>query len=61
MGLQDKLLPLENSRILASGLQNAKVLEYSEYGHDIMTEGGDEVIEDILAFLQEVDSANKLL
>ncbi|MFN8489171.1 MAG: alpha/beta hydrolase [Caldilineaceae bacterium] len=54
-GTEDLLVLAENSRIMASLIPHARVIEYENYGHDFLTEGGEKVINDILAFLDEVD------
>ena len=56
VGTEDALLPAENSRRLARLIPIARLSEYPNCGHRLIEEGGEPVINDILAFLAEVDT-----
>lgn len=56
VGTEDILLPAENSRTLARLIPGARFIEYPGCGHRFMEEGGEKVINDILAFLIEVEN-----
>ena len=54
-GLQDVLLPPQNSRVLAERIPNARLIEYPEAAHCYFDEIGDRAASDILSFLKDVD------
>lgn len=57
-GSADVLIPPENSRLIAEGIPDARLIEYAGAGHDFLDEAGDRVVEDILRFLAEVDAVH---
>jgi pimeloyl-ACP methyl ester carboxylesterase len=56
-GLEDVLIPPGNSRILAERIPNARLIEYPAAAHGYVDEVGLTALDDILAFLAEVDAA----
>lgn len=58
VGTADMLLPAENSRTLARLIPGAHLIEYPGLGHRFLEEGGEPVINDILAFLAEIDAVS---
>lgn len=56
VGLEDILIPPANSRILAERIPNARLIEYSGAAHGYFEEVGLTAVDDILAFLAEVDA-----
>ncbi len=54
-GTQDLLMPAENSHTLARLIPGARLIEYPNCGHRLIEEGGEPALNDILAFLAEVD------
>lgn len=60
VGAQDLLLPAENSHTLACLIPSARLIEYPDCGHRLIEERGERVINDILAFLAEVDNRARL-
>lgn len=57
-GLQDVLLPPQNSRPLAEYIPTATLIEYPEAAHCYFDEIGLEAVEDILVFLAEIDRSS---
>lgn len=57
-GLDDVLIPPQNSRILAERIPNVRLIEYFEAAHCYFDEMGLTAINDVLAFLEEVDAGN---
>lgn len=55
-GLEDVLVPPENSRMLAEHIPNARLIEYPDAGHVYLDEVGALAIDDILTFLAKVDA-----
>ena len=55
-GLEDVLVPPGNSRILAGRIPNARLIEYPGAAHRYFEETGLAAVDDILAFLAEVDA-----
>jgi pimeloyl-ACP methyl ester carboxylesterase len=55
-GLEDVLVPSGNSRILAERIPNARLIEYPAAGHGYLEEAGFTAVDDILAFLADVDA-----
>lgn len=55
-GIEDILIPVENSRIMASLIPNARLIEYENCAHGFLEESGEKAIDDILVFLEEIDS-----
>jgi len=55
-GLEDVLVPPENSRVLAEHIPNARLIEYPNVGHAYLDEVGALATDDILAFLAKVDA-----
>ncbi|MFN8487273.1 MAG: alpha/beta hydrolase [Caldilineaceae bacterium] len=51
------LIPAENSRMMAKLIPHAQLIEYPGYGHGFLEENGVQAAQDILAFLETVDSA----
>lgn len=60
-GLLDVMIPPGNSRILAERIPNAHLIEYPGAGHGYLDEVGDTAINDILSFLDVVDSGRRIL
>lgn len=56
VGLEDVLVPPGNSRILAEQIPNARLIEYPAAAHGYFEEVGFTAIDDILAFLADVDA-----
>jgi 3-oxoadipate enol-lactonase len=56
-GLEDVLIPPGNSRILAERIPNARLIEYPAAAHGYFEEVGFSAVDDILAFLADVDAA----
>jgi 3-oxoadipate enol-lactonase len=56
VGLEDVLIPAGNSRILAERIPNARLIEYPAAAHGYLDEVGPAAVDDILAFLAEVDA-----
>ena len=56
IGTEDLMAPTQNSRLTASRIANARVIEYPG-GHAFVIECGAKVVQDIAAFLHEVDQA----
>lgn len=54
-GLEDVLVPPQNSWILADRIPNAQLIEYPNAAHVYLDEVGSPAIDDILAFLSKVD------
>jgi len=52
-GTEDVLIPPENSRILAKLIPNARLIEYSGYGHDMLGPCEEKAAQDILDFVAE--------
>lgn len=55
VGTEDLLIPVENSRVLAKLIPQARLIEYVGYGHGFLEENGVQAAQDILTFLEEVD------
>jgi len=55
-GQEDVLVPAGNSRILAEGIPNARLIEYPSAAHGYFEEMGLAAVDDILAFLADVDA-----
>jgi pimeloyl-ACP methyl ester carboxylesterase len=55
-GTEDMLVPAENSRIMARLIPGARLIEYAGCAHGFLEESKGKVSEDILTFLDEVDS-----
>ena len=55
-GLEDVLIPPGNSRILAERIPNARLIEYPAAAHGYIEEAGLTAVDDILAFLAEIDA-----
>jgi pimeloyl-ACP methyl ester carboxylesterase len=55
-GLEDVVVPPENSRILADRIPGARLIEYPNAAHVYLDEVGSPAIDDILTFLSEVDA-----
>ena len=51
-GSEDLIVPTENSRILASRMPQAKLVEFSGMGHGFLRESSSQVNETLLAFLR---------
>ena len=51
-GSEDLIVPTENSRILASRIPQAKLVEFSGMGHGFLRESSSQVNETLLAFLR---------
>lgn len=56
-GIDDGTVPVENGKILAAGIPNARLKLYSGGRHLFFTECADELNSDIVAFLNEDDAA----
>jgi len=56
VGLEDVLVPPGNSRILAERIPNARLVEYAAAAHGYFEEVGLSAVDDILAFLAQVDA-----
>ncbi|MFQ5577137.1 MAG: alpha/beta fold hydrolase [Anaerolineae bacterium] len=54
-GLQDTLIPPGNAHILAGQIPGARVIEYPGAGHAYFLEAWPAAVNDVLAFLAEVD------
>ncbi len=54
-GTADALIPPENSRLIASHIPGATLIEYPGAGHDFIEEAGEAVVDDVAAFLARVD------
>ena len=55
-GLEDVLIPAGNSKILAERIPNARLIEYPSAAHGYLDEAAPAAVDDILAFLAEVDA-----
>ena len=55
-GQEDVLIPPGNSRILAERIPNARLIEYPAAAHGYFEEVGLTAVDDILAFLADVDA-----
>lgn len=55
-GIEDILIPIENSRIMARLIPNARMIEYENCAHAFLEESGEKAVDDILAFLDEIDN-----
>jgi pimeloyl-ACP methyl ester carboxylesterase len=55
-GSEDVLIPPGNSKILADQIPNARLIEYPGAGHGYFDEACPEAVDDILAFLAEIDA-----
>jgi 3-oxoadipate enol-lactonase len=51
-GTGDRVIPLENSRALAAGIQGARLVEFEGAGHGFLVECADEANESVLDFLR---------
>jgi 3-oxoadipate enol-lactonase len=56
-GTEDRLVPAENSQLMAARIPNARLIQYPGCAHGFLHETGTKAIEDVLAFLEEVDQA----
>ncbi len=54
-GLADILMPSQNSKVLAQRIPTSRLIEYTGAAHVYLDEVGPLAIDDILAFLREVD------
>ncbi len=54
-GLNDVLIPPGNAHLLAGQIPQAKLIEYPNAGHGYFLETGFKAVDDVLAFLDEVD------
>ncbi len=54
-GLDDTLIPPGNSHILAERIPNARLVTYANAAHSYLWEAGVAAVDDVLAFLAEVD------
>jgi 3-oxoadipate enol-lactonase len=59
MGTEDQLLPPINSRIIASRIPQARLIEYRGCPHGFIEEATEQVAADILSFLQEVEGISR--
>jgi pimeloyl-ACP methyl ester carboxylesterase len=55
-GLEDLLVPPQNSKILVERIPDARLIEYPGGAHDYFNETGLGPVNDVLAFLEEVDA-----
>jgi len=55
-GSEDVLIPPGNSRILADQIPNARLIEYPAAAHGYFDEVGPKAVDDILAFLADIDA-----
>jgi pimeloyl-ACP methyl ester carboxylesterase len=59
VGTDDRLLPPENSRIIASQIPQARLIEYEECGHGFMREAVEQVVADMFSFMQEAEATQR--
>ncbi|MBX2996959.1 MAG: alpha/beta hydrolase [Caldilineaceae bacterium] len=55
VGSEDRLLPPVNSRIIASRIPQARLIEYTDVGHGFIEEATEQVTADMLSFMREVE------
>jgi 3-oxoadipate enol-lactonase len=54
-GMEDILIPPENSRILADQIPNTRLIEYPDQGHGFLGPCAEQIAQDILNFLAEIE------
>ena len=59
-GLDDIVVPPGNAHLLAEQIPQAKLIEYPNAGHFYFLETGFKAVDDVLAFLDEVDGQKSL-
>lgn len=52
-GVRDPLVAVEDTRELARCMPSAKMVEVADAGHSALAEGGREILDEVLSFLQE--------
>lgn len=59
-GMEDVLIPAGNSKILAERIPHARLIEYPCAAHGYLDEAAPAAVDDILAFLAEVDTGKTM-